>query len=168
MPRWCSARFASRLVDLGFAGVVASCGGALGPAPVVRPQQPYAGLPPAATAHPATAPGGEQIKIAVLLPLSGANADLGRAMLEAAQLALFTTGGDKLTLVPRDTMGTAEGAATAARAVIADGAKLIIGPLVADEVDAVKPIARDAHVNVIAFATKTQVAGGNVYLMGFL
>jgi branched-chain amino acid transport system substrate-binding protein len=104
----------------------------------------------------------------VLLPLSGANADLGRAMLEAAQLALFTTGGDKLTLVPRDTMGTTEGAANAARAVIADGAKLILGPLVADEVDAVKPIARDAHVNVIAFATKTQVAGGNVFLMGFL
>jgi branched-chain amino acid transport system substrate-binding protein len=168
VPHWCSARFASRLVALGFAGVVASCGGALGPAPVARPQQPYAGPPPAATAHPASGPAGEQIKVAVLLPLSGANADLGRAMLEAAQLALFTTGGDKLTLVPRDTMGTTEGAANAARAVIADGAKLILGPLVADEVDAVKPIARDAHVNVIAFATKTQVAGGNVFLMGFL
>jgi branched-chain amino acid transport system substrate-binding protein len=114
------------------------------------------------------AQGTEAVKIAVLLPLSGANADLGKAMLEAAQLALFAVGGDRLTLVPRDTTGTAQGAADAAKAVIADGAKLIIGPLVADEVEAVKPIARDAHVNVIAFATKTQVAGDNVFLMGFL
>jgi branched-chain amino acid transport system substrate-binding protein len=114
------------------------------------------------------APGSQGIKVALLLPLSGANADLGKAMLDAAQLALFTTGSDKLTLVPRDTTGTADGAANAAKAVIADGAKLILGPLIADEVVAVKPIAQAANVNVIAFATKTEVAGGNVFLMGFL
>ena len=108
------------------------------------------------------------VKVALLLPLSGANAELGKAMLEAAQLALFTTGSDRLTLVPRDTSGTADGAANAARAAIADGAQLILGPLLAAEVEAVKPIARDAHVNVIAFSTETQLAGGNVFLMGFL
>jgi ABC-type branched-subunit amino acid transport system substrate-binding protein len=108
------------------------------------------------------------VKVALLLPLSGPNADLGKAMLEAAQLALFTTGSDKLALIPRDTTGTADGAASAARSVIADGARLILGPLIADEVVAVKPIAQAANVNVIAFATKTEVAGGNVFLMGFL
>ncbi len=100
--------------------------------------------------------------------MSGANAELGKAMLDAAQLALFTTGGDRLTLVPRDTAGTAEGAATAAKAVIADGVGLILGPLLAAEVEAVKPLARDANINVIAFSTATQLAGGNVFLMGFL
>jgi len=135
-----------------------------------RPQSPYSGAPPPATApHPsAAAPDTGAIKVAVLLPLSGPNADLGKAMLEAAQLALFATGGERLTLVPRDTTGTAQGAADAAKAAIAEGARLIIGPLIADEVEAVKPIARDAHINVIAFATKTQVAGDNVFLMGFL
>jgi branched-chain amino acid transport system substrate-binding protein len=108
------------------------------------------------------------VKVALLLPLSGANADLGKAMLEAAQLALFTTESDRLTLVPRDTAGTAEGAASAARSAIADGAKLILGPLLAAEVEAVKPVARDAKVNVIAFSTATQLAGGNIFLMGFV
>jgi branched-chain amino acid transport system substrate-binding protein len=142
----------------------------MSPAPVIRPPPPYAPPPSAATAPnpPPPQPSATAVKVAVLLPLSGANADLGRAMLEAAQLALFTTGGDKLTLIPRDTTGTAQGAADAARAVIADGAKLILGPLIADEAEAVKPIAAGANVNVIAFATKTQVAGGNVFLMGFL
>jgi len=107
-------------------------------------------------------------KAALLVPLSGANAELGKAMLDAAQLALFESPGDRLTLVPRDTGGTAEGAAKAARAVIADGVRLILGPLLAAEVEAVKPIARDAHVNVIAFSTVTQLAGGNTFLMGFL
>ena len=58
--------------------------------------------------------------MAVLLPLSGANAELGKAMLEAAQLALFTTGNDRLTLVPRDTGGTPESAANAARSAITE------------------------------------------------
>jgi ABC-type branched-subunit amino acid transport system substrate-binding protein len=113
-------------------------------------------------------PGGQGIKVALLLPLTGPNADLGKAMLDAAQLALFTTGSDRLTLVPRDTTGTADGAANAAKAAIAEGAKLILGPLIADEVVAVRPIAQAANLNIIGFATKTEVAGGNVFLMGFL
>jgi ABC-type branched-subunit amino acid transport system substrate-binding protein len=115
-----------------------------------------------------TPPVGGPVKVALLVPLSGANADLGKAMLEAAQLALFTTASEWLTLVPRDTAGTAQGAASAARSAIADGAKLLLGPLLAAEVEAVKPIARDAKINVIAFSTATQLAGGNVFLIGFL
>jgi ABC-type branched-subunit amino acid transport system substrate-binding protein len=107
-------------------------------------------------------------KVALLVPLSGANAELGQAILDAAQLALFEAGGDRLTLLPRDTGGNAGGAAAAARSAISEGAHLILGPLLAPEVEAVKPIARDAHLNVIAFSTVTNLAGGNVFLMGFL
>ena len=105
-------------------------------------------------------------KVAFLVPLSGANAELGQAMLDAAQLALFEAPDDRLTLVPRDTGGNAGGAAKAARAVIGEGARLILGPLLAAEVEAVKPLARDAHLNVIAFSTVTDLAGGNTFLMG--
>jgi branched-chain amino acid transport system substrate-binding protein len=144
------------------------------PAPLSGPQPPYYGYgrfppPTAAPAAPppsAHAPGPQ--KVALLVPLSGANAELGQAILDAAQLALFETGGDRLTLVPRDTGGSAAGAASAARAVIGEGAHLILGPLLAPEVEAVKPIAQGAHINVIAFSTVTNLAGGNVYLMGFL
>jgi branched-chain amino acid transport system substrate-binding protein len=106
--------------------------------------------------------------VGLLVPLSGANAALGQAILDAAQLALFESGGDRLILVPRDTGGNAAGAAAAARAVTGDGARLILGPLLAPEVEAVKPIAQQAHINVIAFSTITNLAGGNTYLMGFL
>jgi branched-chain amino acid transport system substrate-binding protein len=142
------------------------------PAPLAPPQPPYGySQPPAPTPQPAppaaTAPSGPA-KIALLVPLSGPNAELGNAILDAAQMALFETGGNQLTLVPRDTKGTPSGAADAARSAVGDGVALILGPLLAAEVEAVKPIASGAHVNVIAFSTVTDLAGGNIYLMGFL
>ena len=144
-------------------------------APIARPQPPYYGygrvppppIPPGPQSPPTAAAAGPA-KVALLVPLSGANAELGQALLDAAQLALFESGADRLILVPRDTGGNAAGAAGAARAVIGDGARLILGPLLAPEVEAVKPIAQEAHINVIAFSTVTNLAGGNTYLMGFL
>jgi len=138
-------------------------------APVPPRQPPPFPPPPAGIAAPAPAPTlSGSAKVALLVPLSGANAELGHAILDAAQLALFEVPDERLILVPRDTAGTADGAAKAARAVIDDGAKLILGPLLATEVQAVKPIARDAHLNIIAFSTVTELAGGNTFLMGFL
>jgi branched-chain amino acid transport system substrate-binding protein len=140
------------------------------PAPLAPPQPPFGPPPPPApqpAAPVAAAPAGPA-KIALLVPLSGPNGELGNAMLDAAQMALFDIGGEQLTLVPRDTHGTSAGAAAAARSAVADGVALILGPLLAAEVEAVKPIARDAHVNVIAFSTVTNLAGDGTYLIGFL
>src|SRR5207247_11426119 len=64
--------------------------------------------------------------------------------------------------------GTAGGPAAAAGAVISEGVGLMLGPLLAAEVETVKPIAQGAHINVIAFSTVTNLAGGNIFLMGFL
>lgn len=172
MPRRCLARFASPFTVLAVTAL-ACCAPTMVPRPISNPQSPYFGrfpppvapgiqspIPPAVEAGP--------VKVALLVPLSGANAELGQAILDAAQLALFESGGDRLALVPRDTGGSARGAVAAAHAVIGEGAHLILGPLLAPEVEAVKPIARDAHVNIIAFSTVTNLAGGNVFLMGFL
>jgi branched-chain amino acid transport system substrate-binding protein len=165
-------RFGSILAAFALLLVLAACaGGRSVPAPPGPPQPPGVAPrlppPPSIRPEPLPPPTAGEIKVAVLLPLSGPNAELGKAMLEAAQLALFATSAERLTLVPRDTAGSG-GAAGAARSAIADGAQLIIGPLLAAEVEAVRPIAAEARINVIAFATQTQVAGGNVFLMGFL
>jgi ABC-type branched-subunit amino acid transport system substrate-binding protein len=168
---WRVSRFASTLVAFAALLALAACGGNV-PAPVGPPQFPFTGtnVPPPALipAEKLPAPGSGPIKVALIVPLSGPNAQLGEAMLQAAQLALFATGSERLTLVPRDSVGTPAGAAGAARSAIAEGARLILGPLLAGEVEAVKPIAAAAKVNVIAFSTATPLAGGNVFLIGFL
>ncbi len=170
MLRWCVPRFASTLAAFALLLVLAACGGRpMVPAPVQSPQSPFGGpSPPLQSQKLPPLAGGGPIKVGLLVPLSGPNAALGKSMLEAAQLALFTTASEHLTLIPRDTGGTPEGAAAAARSAIAEGAKLILGPLLAGEVSAVRPVASEAHINVIAFSTATQLAGGNIFLMGFL
>lgn len=105
------------------------------------------------------------VKVGVLVPLSGPQAALGEAMLNAAQLALFDVNATNITIVPRD---TTQGAAKAANEVLAEGAEIILGPLFAQDVKAVAPIARVRKVPVIAFSTDWSAASDNTYIMGFL
>ena len=105
-------------------------------------------------------------RVAFLVPLSGAAAALGQAMLDAAHLALFDLGNDAIVLIPRDTQGTPEGAAAAARAVLAEGAELIVGPLTSAEATAVSGPARLAQVNVLAFSSDRSIAGNGVFALG--
>jgi branched-chain amino acid transport system substrate-binding protein len=131
-------------------------------APVtVTPVAPIA--PPAAAATSAT----DKLQVALLLPLSGPSAALGQAMLDAAQMALFEVADDRLQLLVRDSGGTAATAAAAAQSAIADGARLILGPLLAAEVEATKPVAQSANVALVAFSTATQLAGNGTWLLGF-
>jgi ABC-type branched-subunit amino acid transport system substrate-binding protein len=106
-------------------------------------------------------------KVALLLPLTGQNAGIGQSMLEAAQLALFDVAGEQFQLLPRDTKGTPAGAADAARQALSEGARLILGPLFAQEVQAVKPVAAGAGVDVLAFSNDATLAGNGTFILGF-
>jgi len=81
---------------------------------------------------------------------------------------LFDVGASTFELLPRDTKGTASGAYSAAENAVAEGAQLILGPLLADEVRSVAPVASAANINVIAFTTDWKQAGGSTYVMGFV
>jgi ABC-type branched-subunit amino acid transport system substrate-binding protein len=116
---------------------------------------------------PQVAPAGGTL-VAILLPLSGPSANLGTALLNAAEMALFELAGPDLTLLPFDSAGTAEGAANAARQAIGQRADIIVGPLFAAEVRAVGPLAEAAHIPVLSLSADVSVAGHGVYVMGFL
>ena len=116
--------------------------------------------------EPAPARQSADVKVGLLLPLTGRLAREGAALLDAAQLALFDVADAHFMLEPRDTGGTAEGALRAAQGLLAGGATLLLGPLLSEEVRAVTPTARVAGVNVVAFSTDTEVAGDGVYLLG--
>ena len=143
------------------------------PPPVTQPAAPGAPAQPGAPSAPALlqpqvpAAAAGPARIGLLLPLSGPSGQLGAAMLQSAELALFDVPDSGLQLLPRDTGGAAQQAADAARDVIALGAKVIIGPLLAAEVAAVKPVAASANVPVLAFSTATQLGGGGLFLLGF-
>lgn len=120
---------------------------------------------------PTSAPNivGSGTKVALLLPLSmgGDMQATAAALKQSAEMALLDAGNAGIVLITKDTGGTEEGARAAAQGAVADGAKLIIGPLLAAEVSAVSPVARAAGVNVIAFSSASNVAGNGVFLMSF-
>jgi ABC-type branched-subunit amino acid transport system substrate-binding protein len=118
-------------------------------------------------AEPPPLPLARGIRVAILLPLSGANQRVGTAMLNATQMALFDFAGPDFELLVHDTKGTPESASEAARLAIADGAQLIVGPLLSSSVRAVSDNARAAGVPVVAFSSDRTVAGEGVYTMGF-
>jgi branched-chain amino acid transport system substrate-binding protein len=133
---------------------LAGCGGGYGYGP--------GGAPVPLGGGPAGGPAGH--RVAILLPLSGARADIGQALLHGAQLALDVPGAPPLDV--KDTGGTADGAAAAAHAAIADGAGLILGPLTSAETAAVAPIARAANVAVLAFTNDPSQAQPGVWPLG--
>ena len=110
------------------------------------------------------------VKVALLLPVtaSGSTPAVAKALKQAAELALFDFDNPNVTLVPKDTKGTPEGARLAAESALQDGAELIIGPLFAQEVSGAAPVARQRGVPMIAFSSDEKVAGGGVYLLSFL
>jgi branched-chain amino acid transport system substrate-binding protein len=109
-------------------------------------------------------------RVALLLPLSSPSAEtraVAEALERAAELAVFDSRANNILLMPRDDGGTPEKAAAAATKAINDGAEIIIGPLFAQSVIAVGPVARDRHVPVIALSSDRSVGGNGVYLLSF-
>ncbi|MBE3096045.1 MAG: penicillin-binding protein activator [Planctomycetes bacterium] len=113
---------------------------------------------------------GSGVKVALLLPTSagGSTPAIAKALKQAGELALFDFDNPNVTLVPKDTRGTPDGARQAAESAVQEGAELIIGPLFAQEVTAVAPIARQAGIPVLAFSSDERVAGNGVYLLSFV
>ncbi|MFA7440739.1 MAG: penicillin-binding protein activator [Sphingomonadaceae bacterium] len=104
-------------------------------------------------------------RVAVLVPLSGANAPVGTSLANAATLALADTGKAGLQVTNYDT--AALGAAVAAQRAMAEGAELILGPLLASEIPAVRSVAAPRNITMLSFSNDVAAAGGNVYILGF-
>ncbi len=112
---------------------------------------------------PALPTDNERNRVALLVPLTGPNAGVGTSISNAANMAVLDTGGARIRVTMYD---TASCAAAAAQRAIADGNRLILGPLLAEDVRAVSPIARSARVPVVSFSNDTSVAGNGTFVMG--
>ena len=141
-----------------------------------KSQPPEPAQPPAVAAPPAPPPQAipvpapetvqltppedvrNQVRVALLVPLSGEGSAVGRALLDAATLAVFDIADGDFVLVPIDTKGTADGAIAAAEEAIAADVKLVIGPVFSEAVLAASPPILDAGINVLAFSNNRAVS----------
>lgn len=134
------------------------------PAPAqAEPTPPPAAAPAAGPAL--IAPDGRS-HVAVLVPMSGPSEAVGRALLNAAQMALFDLGGGELALDVYDTQGTPQGAFAALQAATRDGAALALGPLFAGSARGIKAEAAASGLPVLSFSSDETVAGDGLYTLG--
>jgi branched-chain amino acid transport system substrate-binding protein len=159
-------RFAILAALLGAGALLSACAGGSSPSDVFSSLS----TPAAAPAQPETAIGTGQVKVALILPLSGTGnaAVAAQSMKNAAEMALAEFKSPDMQLLVKDDAGTAPGAQQAAQQALDEGAEIILGPLFALSVGPVAQLARSRNVPVIAFSTDANVATRGVYLLSFL
>ncbi|MEC7488758.1 MAG: penicillin-binding protein activator [Pseudomonadota bacterium] len=109
---------------------------------------------------------GGRARVGILLPLTGPQAVWGRALLDAAMLAVFDIADGNFVLMPFDTQGTAAGAEAAAKTAARSMVQLVIGPIFSRAVTGATAALRKTGINMIAFSNDRDVAGPGVYLAG--
>jgi branched-chain amino acid transport system substrate-binding protein len=126
-----------------------------------------AGPPPVAAPDPGNivATDSDRHRVALLLPITGPDAEVGQSIANATTLALLDM---RNTNIRMTTYDTALGVDAAARKAVADGNRLILGPLRSDDVVAVANVATPAKIPVVSFSNDIGAAGRNVFLMGNL
>ena len=100
------------------------------------------------------------------MPLSGKHKNIGKALYDAAQLALFDHGDPRIVIYPFDTKASEYTAVSLMEEIIAQDIKIIIGPVFSNIVKSLTPIAQDNGITILSFSNNINVATNNVYIAG--
>lgn len=120
------------------------------PAPEAGPSD---GLPPDKARH----------RVALLVPLSGPGSDLGQSIANATTMAILDTNAQTVRITTYD---TAAGADAAAAKAMQEGNRLILGPLLTEDISSVSGITRAKGVPLITFSNDPRGASRDVFIMG--
>ncbi len=109
------------------------------------------------------------VPVALLVPGGSGQASdelLARSLQNAARLAISDLGAVKIDLRVYNTAGKPAQAQAMAIKAMDEGAKIILGPVFAQEANAAGVAAAARGVNVLAFSNNPDIAGGNVFILG--
>ncbi len=108
------------------------------------------------------------VKVAMLLPLTGKDAKIGEDLRNAGMMAQFDIANNNFILQFYDTQGTAEGAKKAFEQAAKSKVDLILGPVFAREVGAIRRQARAKKIPVVSFTSDTDEVDEGVYTLALL
>ncbi len=109
------------------------------------------------------------VQVALLVPGGTGEAEasaIAASIENAARLAISDLNGVEIDLRVYNTARDPGQASQMAATAIAEGAKIILGPLDAASANAVGVTVAPANVNVLAFSNNPAIAGGNVFVLG--
>ena len=109
------------------------------------------------------------IPVALLVPGGSGQASdalLATSLENAARLAMADLNGVTIDLRVYQTGGNPAQAQAMASKAIDDGAKILLGPVFAQEANAAGVAVAGRGVSVLSFSNNTDIAGGNVFVLG--
>jgi len=112
---------------------------------------------------------GAPVQVALLVPQNTGDpgdAIIARDLENAARLAIADLSGVAIDLRVYSTGTDPLQASTAAQTAVAEGAKIILGPLRAEQANAAGVAIAGSGVNILAFSNNPNIAGGNVFVLG--
>jgi ABC-type branched-subunit amino acid transport system substrate-binding protein len=112
---------------------------------------------------------GAPVQVALLVPGgSGSASDelLARSLENAARLAVGDLSGVQIDLRIYQTGGNAGQAGAAALRAADEGARIILGPVFAQEANAAGNAVAGRGISVLSFSNNIDIAGGNVFVLG--
>ncbi|MES2961458.1 MAG: penicillin-binding protein activator [Pseudomonadota bacterium] len=116
----------------------------------------------------------KKVQVALFLPFSGKNKELGWSLFNAATLSLFDNDPNhNIELVLIDSKETPQEAAKAFKEVIDRKIKVVIGPIFSTSVEAIEKDAKANKITVISLSNNQQLMGkinsdGGIFIAGML
>jgi hypothetical protein len=105
----------------------------------------------------------KDLKIGILLPLSGPFQEIGQSFLRSIQMALFDIGNKKIKIYPKDSKGDALNSYLAAKEFENLGIKIVIGPVFFESLERLDEI---KNITFISLTNKTQKIPKNSIAFG--
>ena len=106
------------------------------------------------------------VKIGLLLPFSGEQKSLGKAMFNAFEMALFETQSKNIKLIFRDSGDTDKKAISAAKELEKEGVSILIGPIFSSQASVIRKEI-NKKIPIFSFTNDENIKKPGLWVLGF-
>ena len=107
-----------------------------------------------------------ELKIGVLLPLTGEHKQIGNLILNALEMALFQSDNKKLKLIIRDTRADAQTTKKVFKDLIDNDIRIFIGPLYSKSLASIESFVSEKNIKVFALTNNSNLAKKGMWTFG--
>ena len=108
----------------------------------------------------------KDLKIGLLLPLSGEKSKVGKSLLRASQLSLNKANNKNIKLFVQDTEDPYKNIISSYYELIGEDVDIILGPLFSENIKLIAPIALDHKTIMITPSNNTEIKNTNIFISG--
>ena len=105
------------------------------------------------------------INIGLMLPLTGPHYSIGQSLLNASQLALYTSKNSNINFIVKD-VGETKNLTKSFYELVNDDVELIVGPVFSEKLKVLNPMSRDENVKLISFSNNIDITSKNLSAFG--